>query len=185
MLTEIFPTSIYRGSLGVPNDKLDEFRKGALDAYAKYNPNGKPWSRSTRLSLEECDPQFAPLFDAVKRKTEAEFNVTVRSITGRELVQFKGDFVPPHVEASHLSAIYWVDCVARPNPAKAEYDGCLTLQSPIGPFGSKAMPGEKRTYMVAPNPDMLLIFPSHLLHFGHVYLGERPSVEVHFEMEIE
>jgi hypothetical protein len=23
-----------------------------------------------------------------------------------------------------------------------------------------------------------------LLHFGHVYLGERPSVEIHLEMEV-
>jgi len=33
-------------------------------------------------------------------------------------------------------------------------------------------------------PDRLLVFPSHLVHFGHVYRAPTPSVEVHFEMEI-
>jgi hypothetical protein len=41
-----------------------------------------------------------------------------------------------------------------------------------------------RVVMVDPHPDLLLVFPSHLLHFGHVYLGERPSVEIHLEMEV-
>ena len=88
------------------------------------------------------------------------------------------------MESSHLSAIYWVDGDAHPDHTHGEHDGALVLQSPIGPFGSKALPGEMRVCMVDPCPDLLLVFPSHLLHFGHVYLGDRPSVEIHMEMEV-
>jgi hypothetical protein len=185
MLTQIFATAIYRGALGVYGQERDMLRDRAVAAYEKYNINGKPWSRSTRQSLEECDPAFVSLFAAVKQRTELEYGVRVKAITGRELIQNTLDFVPPHVESSHLSAIYWIDCDANPNGAKDEHDGCLVLNHPAGSFGSKCLPDERRNYVVEPRPDSLLIFPSHILHFGHVYLGKRPSVEVHFEMEIE
>lgn len=184
MLTNIFATPIYRGTLGVSEDDRGTYRERAIVAYDTYNQNGKPWSRSTRQSLELCDPVFASLFQAVKQRTELEYGVKVGHITGRELVQNMHDFVPPHVESSHLSAIYWIDCDAHPDGSKDEHDGCLVLNHPAGTFGSKHLPDERRNYVVEPRPDALLIFPSHILHFGHVYLGKRPSVEVHFEMEI-
>jgi len=184
MLTQIFATPIYRGALGIQGQQRDAYRERAVLAYQTYNANGKPWSRSTRESLEVCDPTFAPIFQAVKQRTELEFGVEVSHITGRELVQKTHDFVPPHVESSHLSAIYWIDCDAHPDGSRDEHDGCLVLNHPAGSFGSKCLPDERRNYVVEPRPDGLLIFPSHILHFGHVYLGQRPSVEIHFEMEI-
>ncbi|NDE55038.1 MAG: hypothetical protein EB069_10825 [Actinobacteria bacterium] len=180
----LFPSPVLRTPLGLDDLRRQELKDKTLSIYGQFNPNRKPWSRSTRESLEGLDPAFADLFCQIKDTTSQAFGVEVISITGREVVQFKGDFIPPHVESSHLSAIYWVDGDAHPDHTHGEHDGALVLQSPIGPFGSKALPGEMRVCMVDPCPDLLLVFPSHLLHFGHVYLGDRPSVEIHMEMEV-
>lgn len=184
MLEQLFPSTISRSQLGYGDIARELMRERALKAYDELNENKKPWGRKNRVSLEDFDTSFAALFSAVRRRAESEYGVTVKSITGRELVQFRGDFVPPHVESSALSAVYWIDGDAHPDPKHQEYDGCLVLQHPAGGFGSKALPSDQRVRMIEPRNDMLLIFPSHLLHFGHVYQGERPSVEVHFEMEI-
>ena len=180
----LFPSPVLRTPLGLDDLRRQELKDKTLSIYGQFNPNRKPWSRSTRESLEGLDPAFTDLFHRIKDTTSQAFGVEVISITGREVVQFKGDFIPPHVESSHLSAIYWVDGDAHPDHTHGEHDGALVLQSPIGPFGSKALPGEMRVCMVDPCPDLLLVFPSHLLHFGHVYLGDRPSVEIHMEMEV-
>ena len=180
----LFPSPVLRTPLGLDDLRRQELKDKTLSIYGQFNPNRKPWSRSTRESLEGLDPAFADLFCRIKDTASQAFGVEVISITGREVVQFKGDFIPPHVESSHLSAIYWVDGDAHPDHTHGEHDGALVLQSPIGPFGSKALPGEMRVCMVDPCPDLLLVFPSHLLHFGHVYLGDRPSVEIHMEMEV-
>ncbi len=184
MMQLLFPTPVVRTQLGLTNEERQVLKEKTLAVYGDLNPDRKPWSRSTRESLESMDPAFADLFARIKTVTSEAFGIGIASITGREVVQFKGDFVPPHVESAHLSAIYWIDGDAHPDPERGEHDGALVLQSPIGPFGSKALPGEKRVSMINPQPDLLLVFPSHLLHFGHVYLGERPSVEIHIEMEV-
>lgn len=184
MIEQLFPSSISRSFLGLDDETRSSLRARALAAYQELNENRKPWGRKNRISLQDFDPAFEPLFDAVVERTESEFKVSVASITGRELVQFRGDFVPPHVESSALSAVYWIAGEAKPDPQHQEYDGCLVLQHPAGGFGSKGLPSDQRVRMIEPHNDMLLIFPSHLLHFGHVYQGERPSVEVHFEMEL-
>ena len=184
MLEQIFPTTISRSFLGLNEETRNMLREHALKAYNELNENKKPWGRKSRVSLEDFDIEFRSLFQAVKARTELEYKVSVTSITGRELIQYKGDFVPPHVESSSLSAIYWIAGEAKPDSKRQEYDGCLVLQHPAGPFGSKTLPSDMRVRMIEPVVDMLLIFPSHLLHFGHVYQGNNPSVEVHFEMEV-
>jgi hypothetical protein len=184
MMQLLFPTPVVRTQLGLSNSERQDLKNKTLTVYGELNPNRKPWSRSTRESLESMDPAFADLFARIKAVTSEAFGIGIASITGRELVQFKGDFVPPHVESAQLSAIYWIDGDAHPDHARGEHDGALVLQSPIGGFGSKALPGEARVVMVDPEPDLLLVFPSHLLHFAHVYLGDRPSVEIHLEMEV-
>lgn len=185
MLEQIFPSTISVSFLGYGDKAMAVMREAALEAYAQLNENRKPWGRKNRVSLEDFDPRFRSLFDAVRRRTEEEYGVSVKSITGRELIQFQGDFVPAHVESSALSAIFWIDGDAKPDPKHQEYDGCLVLQHPAGGFGSKAIPSDVRVKMIEPKIGMLLIFPSHLNHFGHVYRGDRPSVEVHFEMEVD
>ncbi len=184
MMQLLFSTPVVRTLLGLTDEERQVLKNKTLAVYGELNPKRKPWSRSSRESLEFMDPVFADLFARIKAVTREAFGIDVAAITGRELVQFKGDFVPPHVESAHLSAIYWIDGDAQPDHARREHDGALVLQSPIGPFGSKALPGDGRVAMVDPQPDLLLVFPSHLLHFGHVYLGERPSVEIHLEMEV-
>jgi hypothetical protein len=184
MLQALFAVPVLVTELGISERERSVLCERALAAYRANNSNGKPWSRATRESLAVQEPVFEALFAMVSRVAEVAFGVHVASITGRELVQFDGDFVPPHVEPSALSAIYWIDAAAEPKHACGDHNGSLVLQSPVGPFGTKGLPIEERVRFIDPKPDQLLIFPSHLVHFGHVYRSEKPSVEIHFEMEI-
>jgi len=184
MLQALFTVPVLVTELGISERERSVLCERALAAYRANNTNGKPWSRATRESLAVQEPVFEALFAMVSRVAEVAFGVHVASITGRELVQFDGDFVPPHVEPSALSAIYWIDAAAEPKHACGDHNGSLVLQSPVGPFGTKGLPIEERVRFIDPKPDQLLIFPSHLVHFGHVYRSEKPSVEIHFEMEI-
>ena len=184
MLQALFAVPVLVTELGISERERSVLCERALAAYRANNTNGKPWSRANRESLAVQEPVFEALFAMVARAAEVAFGVHVASITGRELVQFDGDFVPPHVEPSALSAIYWIDAAASPDHASGNHNGSLVLQSPVGPFGTKALPLEERVRFIDPMPDRLLVFPSHLVHFGHVYRAPTPSVEVHFEMEI-
>jgi hypothetical protein len=184
MLQALFSVPVLITELGLPESERLVLRNRALLANDLNNPNGMPWSRSTRKSLADQDPDFQGLFAHVARVAGTAFGVQINSITGRELVQFDGDFVPPHVEASALSAIYWIETAAQPDHARGDHNGTLALQSPVGPFGSKTLPLEQRIRFIDPQSDRLLVFPSHLVHFGHVYRSATPSVEIHFEMEI-
>ena len=184
MLQALFAVPVLVTELGISERERSVLCERALAPYRANNSNGKPWSRATRESLAVQEPVFEALFAMVSRVAEVAFGVHVASITGRELVQFDGDFVPPHVEPSALSAIYWIDAAAEPKHACGDHNGSLVLQSPVGPFGTKGLPIEERVRFIDPKPDQLLIFPSHLVHFGHVYRSEKPSVEIHFEMEI-
>jgi hypothetical protein len=184
MLQALFAVPVLVTELGISERERSVLCERALAAYRANNSNGKPWSRATRESLAVQEPVFEALFAMVSRVAEVAFGVHIASITGRELVQFDGDFVPPHVEPSALSAIYWIDAAAEPKHACGDHNGSLVLQSPVGPFGTKGLPIEERVRFIDPKPDQLLIFPSHLVHFGHVYRSEKPSVEIHFEMEI-
>ncbi|MEN9376754.1 MAG: putative 2OG-Fe(II) oxygenase [Pseudomonadota bacterium] len=184
MLQALFAVPVLVTELGISERERSVLCERALAAYRANNTNGKPWSRATRESLAVQEPVFEALFAMVSRVAEVAFGVHIASITGRELVQFDGDFVPPHVEPSALSAIYWIDAAAEPKHACGDHNGSLVLQSPVGPFGTKGLPIEERVRFIDPKPDQLLIFPSHLVHFGHVYRSEKPSVEIHFEMEI-
>ena len=184
MLQALFAVPVFVTTLGFSHDARLLLRERAMSAYRVNNINSKPWSRSTRESLLNQEPVFQDIFTNVISVAEMAFGVRVASITGRELVQFDGDFVPPHVEPSMLSAIYWIDAAAEPKHACGDHNGSLVLQSPVGPFGTKVLPTEERVRFIDPMPDRLLVFPSHLVHFGHVYRAPTPSVEVHFEMEI-
>ena len=184
MLQALFAVPVLVTELGISERERSVLCERALAAYRANNTNGTPWSRATRESLAVQEPVFEALFAMVSRVAEVAFGVHIASITGRELVQFDGDFVPPHVEPSALSAIYWIDAAAEPKHACGDHNGSLVLQSPVGPFGTKGLPIEERVRFIDPKPDQLLIFPSHLVHFGHVYRSEKPSVEIHFEMEI-
>jgi len=169
MLQALFAVPVLVRDLGISERERSVLRECALAAYRANNTNGKPWSRANRESLSVQEPVFEALFAMVARAAEVAFGVHVASITGRELVQFDGDFVPPHVEPSALCG---------------DHNGSLVLQSPVGPFGTKVLPLEERVRFIDPKPDRLLVFPSHLVHFSHVYRAATPSVEVHFEMEI-
>lgn len=184
MLQSLFSVPVLITELGLLEGERLALRDRALMAYDLNNRNGMPWSRSTRMSLADQDPHFQGLFAHVARVAGTAYGVQIDSITGRELVLFDGDFVPPHIESSALSAIYWIDASARPDHSRGNHNGALALQSPVGPFGTKTLPLEQRIRFIDPQSDRLLVFPSHLVHFSHVYRSATPSVEVHFEMEI-
>ncbi len=109
MMQLLFPTPVVRTQLGLTDEERKVLKEKTLAVYGELNPDRKPWSRSTRESLESIDPAFAVLFARIKAVTSEAFGIGIASNTGREVVQFKGDFVPPHVESAHLSAIYWID----------------------------------------------------------------------------
>ena len=103
MLQSLFAVPILVTELGLKEPVRHALRERALTAYHVNNLNAKPWSRVTRESLAVQAPEFQSLFASVARVAEMSFGIQVASITGRELVQFDGDFVPPHVESSALS----------------------------------------------------------------------------------
>jgi len=185
MLEQLFPTTISRSLLGFDSATRNDMRGWAMAAYQELNEYKKPWGRTSRIPLDKFDTRFQPLFLAVKDRVESEFGVVVSDFSGREIIQFVGEFLPPHVEDTTFSAIYWLSVDVSPTPAQQDYAGCLVLQHPAGPFGTKKPPSETRVHMIEPKEDMLLIFPSHLLHFTHPYRSTSPNVAVHFEIEIE
>lgn len=184
MLEKIFPITISRSLLGFSPEEREDMRVWAMSAYDELNAYKKPWGRVNRISLVDHDPRFAPLFTAVQTRVETELTVSISGMSGREIIQFAGDFLPPHVEETTLSAIYWVSVDVNPDPKNQDYSGCLVLQHPAGPFGSKTPPSEMRVHMLEPKNDMLLVFPSHLLHFTHIYRSANPNVAIHFEIEL-
>jgi hypothetical protein len=101
------------------------------------------------------------------------------------VITYKGQFIPLHVEDTDLSAVYWLDSDARPDPERQDYSGAFVLVNPSGAYGSRKLPWEGwRSEIIHPKPGMLLVFPSYLAHHSHPYNGDRPSVEIHFEFKV-
>lgn len=101
MIQLLFATPVFRTQLGLTDEERQVLKDKTLAVYGELNSKRKPWTRSTRESLELMDPAFAEVFAQIKAVTAKVFGVEVATITGRELVQFKGDFVPPHAESAH------------------------------------------------------------------------------------
>jgi hypothetical protein len=95
MMQLLFSTPVVRTQLGLTDEERQVLKEKTLAVYGELNPDRKPWSRSTRESLESMDPAFADLFARIKAVASESFGIGIASITGREVVQFKGDFVPP------------------------------------------------------------------------------------------
>lgn len=161
----------------------------AIEADLKLNDYPVPYSRPSKTSLDVLYPDvFGPIFEKVKACAEAAYKVKVTSIVGRESVFRDGQHLPVHNEAAdaHLSALLWLDWSAKPDHSKRDYAGMFALCNPSGVWGSQKLPWEMpRTQIYEPQPGSLVIHPSYVPHYVYPYKGERPGVEIHFEMKVQ
>jgi hypothetical protein len=183
-LREIFSSRVYVGHHLYPAETVARMRDVALETSRELNPLGRPWTWRNRDSILKAGA-FDSLVADLLRVVARCYGCGPLSITAREVIVHRGEFVPFHAEDAHLSAIYFVDTDARPDPDIQDYSGAFVLSHPGGPFGSRTLPWEgPRTDLILPKVGDLIVFPSYLGHHSFVYNGERPSVEIHFELMV-
>ena len=188
MIRELFSARVYQGEFPLDDAARESMRRCALESHARYNLDGMPWSRngvSNILTAPESGDIFVALSDEVRRLIVDEYGCTPLSLTAREVVVQAGQFIPLHVEATELSAIYWISGTPQPNRCQQNYAGALALVNPSGAYGARKLPWEGwRSELIHPKPGTLVIFPSYLAHHSHPYNGAEPSVELHFEISL-
>ena len=188
MIRELFSARVYQGEFSLDDATREAMRACALDSHARYNPNGMPWSRESRhniLTEPESNGIFDALSDEVRRVVVGSYGCTPMAMTAREVVVQAGQFIPLHVEATELSAIYWIAGAPQPQRYQQNYAGALALVNPSGAYGARKLPWEGwRSELIHPKPGTLVIFPSYLAHHSHPYNGTEPSVELHFEISL-
>jgi hypothetical protein len=188
MIRELFSARVYQGNFWVADETRQAMRDCALASHANNNPNGLPWSRESRhsiLTAPESNSVFDALSDEVRRVVVDNYGCTPLSMTAREVVVQAGQFIPLHVEATELSAIYWIAGAPQPQRYQQNYAGALALVNPSGAYGARKLPWEGwRSELIHPKPGTLVIFPSYLAHHSHPYNGAEPSVELHFEISL-
>lgn len=188
-VVELFSSRLVYCEEVLPPEQIAHMAELALEYHFKLNPHRVPYSRPDRTSLDILAPEvFQPAFDVVREKVREHFGCEIDDdhFTGRESVLWNGTHLPVHVEPTDLSAILWLDYSAVPNADDADYNGLFTVKSPSGAFGSRKLPWEhSRNFMVEPKVGGLVIHPSYLDHWVWPYHGERPGVEIHFEMNVK
>lgn len=188
MLQNIFHVQIARFD-GLLNDReIADANVAAIAADLQLNPFLVPYSRPDKTSLDVLFPEvFGVVFDKVRAATEAAYGVHVTSLIGRESVFLNGQHLPVHVEGeSHLSGVLWLDWSATPNPQERDYNGMFCMNNPSGVVGFKDLPFEApRSMMFPPASGALVLHPSYVPHYVFPYKGERPGVEIHFEILVE
>jgi hypothetical protein len=188
MIRELFSARVYQGEFPLDDAARESMRMCALESHARYNLDGMPWSRdglSNILTAPESGDIFVALSDEVRRLIVDEYGCTPLSLTAREVVVQAGQFIPLHVEAAELSAIYWISGTPQPNRSQQNYAGALALVNPSGAYGARKLPWEGwRSELIHSKPGTLVIFPSYLAHHSHPYNGAEPSVELHFEISL-
>ena len=189
MIRELFSSLIYQGQLHQDERLRGQMIQTAMEFHAQLNPHGQPWSRKSPVPLisNACWPDA---FTALVVEVHAAITQTYGCLpvwqTAREVITQPGQFIPLHAEDTDLSAIYWLDCDACPDPVRQDYSGAFVLVNPSGAYGSRKLPWEGwRSEIIHPKPGMLLVFPSYLAHHSYPYNGTRPSVEIHFEFRVE
>jgi hypothetical protein len=188
MIEQLFAAQVVRVDQLLTAEEINAGTAAAIDADRRLNDFPTPYSRPVKTSLDVLYPNFfSSIFAKVRAVTEAAYGVKLTSLIGRESVFLNGQHLPVHVEGdSDLSAVLWLDWSAKPVPAKRDYAGMFCLQNPSGVVGFKNHAWEApRSKMVEPRPGSLFIHPSYVPHFVFPYQGERPGVEIHFEMKVE
>jgi hypothetical protein len=188
MIRELFSARVYQGNFWVADETRQAMRDCALASHANNNPNGMPWSRENRTNIL-TQPESGDIFDAigseVQRVVVEHYGCTPMSMTAREVVVQAGQFIPLHVEATELSAVYWIAGAPQPQRCQQNYAGALALVNPSGAYGARKLPWEGwRSELIHPKPGTLVIFPSYLAHHSHPYNGAEQSVELHFEISL-
>lgn len=188
MIRELFAARIYQGQVQLDHRLRDQMIEVAMAFHERLNRDGQPWARKSRESLigdANCPDAFKPLMVQVHEAILKTYGCVPVWQTAREVITQPGQFIPLHAEDTDLSAVYWVDGDARPDPARQDYCGAFVLVNPSGPYGSRKLPWEGwRSEIIHPQPGMLVIFPSYLAHHSYPYNGTRPSVEIHFEFRV-
>ena len=189
MIRELFSSTIYQGQLHQDERLRAQMIQTAMEFHRQLNPDGQPWSRKSRVPLisSACWPDaFSTLVMEVHAAILQTYGCVPVWHTAREVITYPGQFIPLHAEDTDLSAIYWVDGDAAPDPERQDYSGAFVLVNPSGAYGSRKLPWEGwRSEIIHPKPGMLLIFPSYLAHHSYPYNGTRASVEIHFEFRVE
>jgi hypothetical protein len=184
-LREIFSARVYVGVHTYEQDVMSRMRDVAIETSYALNPLGKPWTRKCKDSILSTGA-YDPLVKDLLRVVSKCYGCAPTSITAREVIVPNGSFVPFHAEDAHLSAVYFVDTSATPEPELQDYSGAFVLSHPGGPLGVRALPWEgPRTDLILPKTGNLIVFPSYLGHHSFTYNGERPSVEIHFELTVQ
>jgi hypothetical protein len=182
----LFPVMVLRAEDAIPTDWLPALTHSALRWHMELNPHRVPYSRPDRRSLDTLAPLiWRPVFDVVRAKVRDHFKCEVAHLEGRESVLWNGTHLPVHVEKSDLSGMLWLDYSAKADPAKQDFNGLFQLDNPSGPIGFKKLPWEERGKMVEPKPGTLILHPSYIHHYVYPYQGERPGVEIHFEITLK
>ena len=183
-IKDLFGARVYVGSHPFEPQVMQQMQDQALDLHKRLNPQGMPWSRSSRESLHAMTV-FEGVCRLIEQVVASQYGCEVLAMTGREVVIREGQALPLHCEAADLSAVYVLSHHATPEPAKSDYAGAFVLVNPSGPHGFKQLPWEGlRSELVYLQPGMLLIFPSYLAHHTHPYNAFEPAIELHFELDV-
>jgi len=96
------------------------------------------------------------------------------------MVMRNGDYTIPHDHSeAHWATVYYADAGDADETAHPA-SGLLALVDPR--HGGRPMPGLESllgtTFTVLPRTGRLAVFPAWLLHYVHVYCGQRPRVSI-------
>lgn len=133
----------------------------------------------------------------ISRMTEYAMSFTghpVRSIGLRGVVLNRGNHISTHTEAreSDLGMAYWPSGNARlvGTPINQNGDGVneptFVFEDPSRALADLRLPSEDRhSVNVRPRPGLLAIFPAHVPHNMHPYMGDKPFVHIVAQVRID
>ena len=120
---------------------------------------------------------------------------TKQVMMGQEMEAFKWQVImwanvnrSGHYNAAHIhtrstwSGVYYPD-VGEPDPDYPS-NGVLVLHNPKGGdrIGFLRSPYMPLTYHIDPEPGLMVLFPSHLVHSVNPYQGSRPRISISFNL---
>ena len=133
----------------------------------------------------------------ITRMTEYARSFTgcpVRSIGLRGVVLNRGNHISTHTEAreSDLGMAYWpsgnAELVGTPINQNGDgvYEPTFVFEDPSRAFADLRLPFEDRhSINLRPRPGLLSIFPAHVPHNMHPYMGDKPFVHIVAQVRID
>jgi hypothetical protein len=158
------------------------------------------WDRRSHNIFDGSLPEADRLKALVMPVIQSEFigpNGRVASMQGREVVRYHGTEIMPHCDEDecHLQAVYF--------PCGAEIDAKIPLLPQINSYGDNAfaicnpdwrssgfggyrMPWEHYAkFWVKPHRGLLIAFDARAVHFQKPYLGDKPFMQILFNIKVE